>query len=210
MPVTDRTSSLQSLYQRDQYAKGGLGRLYWDYRDRIALSFIGNDDRRIIDLGCGEGITIEKLLKAFPSSNVLGFDLLNENIAICRRHGLPVRQADAGRLDLPDGAADVVLFMEVIEHLDHPEAAMAEIRRILKPRGKAIVVYPNDGFFRLARMLTLRFTEARFDPGHVKQWTPRSMAVFLRESGFEVTTARCIPFGFWPVCLHGVVCARRL
>ena len=209
MPVTDRTSSPQSLYQRDQYAKGGLGRLYWDYRDRIALSHIQSDDRRIIDLGCGEGITLEKLLRAFPSNDILGLDLLEENIAICRRHGLPVCQADAGHLDLPDGAADAVLFMEVIEHLDHPEAVLAEIRRILKPRGKLIVVYPNDGFFKLARILTLRFTEARFDPGHVKQWTPRSMAICLRESGFEVAKTRCIPFGFWPVCLHGVICARK-
>lgn len=209
MPVTDQSTSPEPLYQRDQYRKGGLGRLYWDYRDRVALSFLASDDHRIVDLGCGEGITLEKLVRRFPSRDVAGLDLLDENVAICRRHDLPARKADAGQIDLPDASVDAVLFMEVIEHLHDAAGPLREIRRVLAPGGKLIIVFPNDGFFKLARLLTLRFREAAYDPGHVKQWTPRAMREFLAEQGFRTARVRCIPFVLWPVSLHCVLCAHK-
>lgn len=52
------------IYQRDQYAKEGLGVRYWDYRDKVALGRVAGD--RIVDIGCGEGIAIEKLVTLYP------------------------------------------------------------------------------------------------------------------------------------------------
>ena len=57
MPVSPDHHGHPPLIQREQYAKGGLGRWYWDFRDRIIFNFIGPEDQDILDLGCGEGIT---------------------------------------------------------------------------------------------------------------------------------------------------------
>jgi len=211
MPVNEKQISGESLYQRKQYQKGGVGRIYWDYRDKVALSLLDGGDKRIVDLGCGEGITLEKLVRLFPGSDVTGIDCLQENVAICHSHGLKqVCQGDVYALDLADDSMDAVVFIEVIEHLEHPEAAIKEIRRILKLNGKLITVFPNDYFFKIARLLTLKFKEAAYDPGHVKQWTHEEMRRFLNHWGFLVFFTRSIPFFLWPISLHGIVGARKL
>jgi len=63
MPVTAGTHETD-ISQRDQYRKGGVGRMYWDYRDSRAFKQLAGP--RILDAGCGEGVTMEKLAKLHP------------------------------------------------------------------------------------------------------------------------------------------------
>lgn len=208
MPVTSKSSSGYVLLQRDQYAKGGITQTYWDYRDQKALELLDNDDRVIVDLGCGEGLTLAKTIKMFPESHVSGLDILDENVDICLQHGLPVRKGDLYEIDLTDQSVDAVTLIEVIEHLETPDRAISEIYRILKPGGKLIMVFPNDFVFKAARLGCFKFQEAFYDPGHVKQWTPATIRQFLG-SLYEVYYTRCIPFYFWHTSLHCVVGARK-
>ena len=48
MPVDPGYHGYPPLIQRDQYAKGGLGRWYWDFRDKIILDFIRSEDQDIL------------------------------------------------------------------------------------------------------------------------------------------------------------------
>ncbi len=211
MPVTPSNSRQINLLQRAQYAKGGWGRRYWDFRDRAILRCLVPSDIDILDLGCGEGLTLEKVRARFPQARLRGVDLLPDNIEICRQHHLPAEPGSAYQLTaVADSSQDAVLLIEVIEHLDRPEAALDEIRRILKPGGKLIVVYPNDRVFKWARLATGRFTEAAFDPGHVRQWTPHDLRHALAARGFSVVSTRALPFFWFPISLHGLACARRL
>ncbi|MFQ5963023.1 MAG: class I SAM-dependent methyltransferase [Candidatus Scalinduaceae bacterium] len=210
MPVTDRSTSKQTLFQRDQYAKGGVNRVYWDYRDMTVISLLDQNDRLIVDLGCGEGLTLQKLVRMFSHSEILGIDLLEENIEVCLKYDLPARKGDVYKIDLPKESVDAVLFMEVVEHLDRPVEAISQIHRILKPGGKLVIVFPNDRFFKLARIMTLKIREAFYDPGHLGQWTPRGMKHVLIETGFEVYYSKFIPFLFWKTSLHCVIGARKI
>lgn len=211
MPVTPSNPHQAQLLQRAQYAKGGWGRRYWDFRDRVILDFLASTDTDILDLGCGEGLTLEKIMRRFPAARVRGIDVLPDNIAICRSFNLPVETGDVYDLNaIADSSQDAVLFIEVIEHLDRPERALSEIHRILKPGGKLIVVFPNDRIFKIARLATGRLKEAAFDPGHVRQWTPADLRLTLASHGFEWVAGRCAPFFFWPISLHGLVCARKI
>ena len=209
MPVTERNQRQEKIYQRDQYAKGGIGRWHWDKRDQLALNLVRPTDRKIVDVGCGEGITLEKLHKLFPERGVSGVDTLSENVDICRSHGCTAKQGDVYDLPFPDESVDCVFFMEVIEHLDYPEMAIQEIHRVLVSGGRLVIVFPNDRVFKITRILTLRFREAAYDPGHVRQWTPHDMQNVLSTHGFMYSFSRNIPFYLWPISLHCVMAAEK-
>jgi ubiquinone/menaquinone biosynthesis C-methylase UbiE len=209
MPVDPGYHRYPLLIQREQYAKGGLGRWYWDFRDRIIFNFIESDDQDILDLGCGEGITLERLIKNFPGKNIQGIDVMPENVAICESFQLPARLGNVYHLECRDSSQDVVLFLEVLEHLSEPEIAIREIYRILRPGGRVLFLFPNDRTFFLSRLITLRFREAFYDPGHVRQWTISDMAHLLPSLGFQILESKIIPFYFWAISLHGLVVAIK-
>jgi len=85
MPVTQFDQNQKTIYQRDQYAKGGISRRHWDRRDRIALDLVRPSDRTIVDIGCEEGVTLEKIHRRFPERSVMGIDTLPEKIDICKK-----------------------------------------------------------------------------------------------------------------------------
>lgn len=210
MPVTKSNDSFdEPLYQRLQYGKGGIGRWYWDFRDNAIFQGIPKTAQTILDAGCGEGITLEKLIPLFPKAVIRGVDFLDENISICWRHRLPASKGDLTHLEMADSSFDCCILSEVIEHIENYQCVLSELSRILKPLGRLIVVFPNDFIFKIARLVTFKFSEASYDPGHVKQWSPRSMKQALENAGFTVLQSKNIPLIFWPLCLHGIVIAEK-
>ena len=94
-----------------------------------------------------------------------------------------------------DNTFDVVLFCEIIEHLQNdPVHALMEIRRILKPGGKLVVTTPNVA--RLENVLKLIDGENIYDPysdygpygRHNREYNQRDLHCLLSENGFRVTT----------------------
>lgn len=90
---------------------------------------------RILDLGCGEGVLVEKFGK--EGYDIVGLDYNYSSPRIL--HG--------SILDLPfsDSSFDLVLCLDVIEHLcvDEQDLAFREVWRILKPNGTAVFALPN-------------------------------------------------------------------
>ena len=197
-----------ALLQRDQYAKGGIGRWYWDYRDRRTLSFIGKE-KVILDVGCGEGITLERILKKFPDGIIQGIDDSAEKVQICRNLGLPARVGNVYDLAFAANSFDCCLLLEVIEHLKDPSRAFGEIHRVLKKGGLLLLIFPNDLLFKAARLCFFKLAEAFAPSGHVRQWTPGAMERALKTNGFEVQEMLCLPFGLWWFSLHCLVAARK-
>ena len=171
---------------------------------------LAETDEDILDVGCGEGITTKRATRTFPDARVRGLDYMERNVEICLQHGLCVDLGDVYEIPASNESFDAVIFMEVLEHLDRPEGALAEIRRVLRPNGRLILVFPNDCFFKFARLLLLKLDEARYDSGHVRQRTPRSARKALEAQGFGVFHSRAVPFFIWPISLHAVLGARKL
>jgi 2-polyprenyl-3-methyl-5-hydroxy-6-metoxy-1,4-benzoquinol methylase len=96
------------------------------------------------------------------------------------------------------GRADVVLALDVIEHLRSPEASLQEVRRLMKPGAKLVASTGNVGYFLVRTMLALGFfnygKKGILDLTHTRLFTARSFCRTLEGEGFRVVSVR----GFGP------------
>lgn len=209
MPVHHHLPKEGIIYQREQYAKGGAGRWYWDYKDSTAFSYILPEHKNIIDLGCGEGLALEKLMKGFPGRNVMGVDLELENIEICRRHALNAVYSNLYDLALPDAHFDVCVCIDVLEHLEDPVRAVREMNRILRRNGRLIMLVPHDRNFFLARLAFFMFKEAFYETGHQRRWNPKQVERLVSSEGLSIIAQKNLPFLLWQTSFHHLLVAEK-
>ncbi len=107
--------------------------------------------KRILDLGCGHGNTSRRL--AAEHCSVIGLDLSMQ--FVCRTRERVGNydmagwiQGDAESLPLLDGALDAVVSFGTLHHLPHPQQAIAEISRVLRPGGWLLALEPNATPYR--------------------------------------------------------------
>ncbi len=103
---------------------------------------------RILDAGCGEGALLS-FLRDRGYDRLDGFDLSPENVAICRAQGLEfVREADALRLAEMAGEYDLILSLDLLEHLPKDAAVgfLEGARLRLAPGGALVIQTPNMGY----------------------------------------------------------------
>jgi methionine biosynthesis protein MetW len=154
----------------------------------------------VLDVGCGDGARYGARLHD-SGVTVHGVDISSVAVAEARKRGIDARVSclDSG-LPYPDASFDAVICLEVLEHLVNPETVAREIRRVLKPGGRALISVPNTGFYttRLELLLTGHFnprgspvTQRAYpwrDP-HVRFLTFRSVRAMLVEAGLVVQRA---------------------
>jgi len=98
----------------------------------------------VVDLGCGDGVFTAQVARQVGAGRTIGVEFVDSIADRARDAGVEVVVADLGeRLPLDDESADVVHSNQVIEHLPRTDHFLAEIRRILKPDGYAVVSTNN-------------------------------------------------------------------
>jgi SAM-dependent methyltransferase len=135
-----------------------------------------------LEVGCGEGFALRYLADHGGPARLSGIDLSPAAVDAARRlvPEVSVRVGDATALPFPDGSVDLVLCLEVLEHLADPGAALAEIRRVT---GRyAIFSVPHEPWFRLANLLRGK-NPSRWgdDPEHCQHWGRSGVARLVGE-----------------------------
>ena len=148
----------------------------------------------VLDAGCGEGETIRRLGGILPPS-VTGIDISERAIA-CARQSVPEATLMCGSVsELPfeDRSFDLVLCLEVLEHLDQPEAALAELRRVA--RDQLVLSVPHEPWFRAGSLLRGKYLRTLGNhPEHVNHWNPASFDAFLSQDLEGVSVTRSFPW----------------
>jgi ubiquinone/menaquinone biosynthesis C-methylase UbiE len=99
-------------------------------------------DAAVIDVGTSTGANL-RMLRDEGFLNVQGVDLSPEAQRYCESKGLGhVRLGSILELPYQDDSFDLALATDVIEHVDRDELALAEIQRVLRPGGRAIITVP--------------------------------------------------------------------
>ena len=109
---------------------------------------------RVLDIGCGDGALLAYLAHD-KSVDGRGIELSQSGVNACVRHGLSVIQGDADRdlAPFPAGAFDVVVLSQTLQATRQPRHVLEELLRIGK---RAIVSFPNFGFWRIRFALLFR------------------------------------------------------
>jgi SAM-dependent methyltransferase len=146
----------------------------------------------VVEVGVGPMTALAKQLKG---AKVIALDHIDDQADLCRKFNIELRLFDmqTDPLPLDDESVDIMLLLEVIEHLCvYPKYVLDEIYRKLKPGGHLVVSTVN--FLRISnrvRVLLGRHPLSHFEPSedghnHVHEFAPKDLANYMKKSGFQI------------------------
>ena len=167
----------------------------------------------VLEVGCGAG----HLLAGLPAGRGIGLDLAEALLAkAARRLGRRncLVQGDGEQLPFRAGTWERVYCSEVLEHVPEPARVLAEMRRVVAPRGVVVVSVPNErlintlkaalhrsGLYRLlmrARSGDYRMPERMDDEWHLHTFDLPSLLALV-PPGLTVTRVEGVPFRWLPI-----------
>jgi SAM-dependent methyltransferase len=160
--------------------------------DSIRQSYPGRNDLHFLDAGCGTGLMLQEL-KSLGTAE--GVDISDEALQFCRKRGLDnVRNADLLELPFAAESFDVVTALDVLEHLDDDTGALRELRRVLKPGGRAFIFAPAH------RWLWSLQDEVSH---HKRRYVARTLRESVSRAGLEVERQTYVSTFLLPVIYLG-------
>lgn len=181
MPDTATTSTFVSTNHNRYTAKNWLYRKHLDIFLEQMLSMLETTEPgSVLDAGCGEGFVVDRIAQRHPEWRLSGVDLSDEAIAYAKTHfgeRAFFRKGSVYKLPFSDRSFDTVICSEVLEHLDDPNRAVAELKRVA--RGHVLITVPHEPYFQWLNTLGRRLG-LNPDAGHVNFWTARTFEEFMR------------------------------
>ena len=154
---------------------------YWFRRHEVVYERLADRcaGRDVLEAGCGEGYGAD--LIAEGARHVIGLDYDESAVAHVRARypRVEMRQGNLASLPLPDGAVDVVVNFQVIEHLWDQAQFVAECLRVLRPGGLLLISTPNRITFSPGR-------DTPINPFHTREVNAAELTELLCGAGFSV------------------------
>ena len=167
---------------------------------RAALGARAGD--RVLDVGCGPGFYVTELLEVVGRDGlIVGVDVSADMLAVAAkragdRHSVEFHEADVTSLPVPDASFDRAIAVQVLEYVRDISAALAEIRRALRPGGRVLVWdvdWATVSWQASDRELMQRVLAA-WDKHLTHPSLPRKLAPQLRDAGFDDIRMDAHPF----------------
>lgn len=157
---------------------------------------------KILEVGCGKSYVLEKLAqeKRIEEKNIYGIEQSEVAIEYMQKI-IPEGSfivADASVLPYEKNQFDIVLLLEVIEHLEHPVKVLDEISRVTKVGGKLFLSFPNFSFFpwRMARFFSDYFKVPQLINKQPIDniYTISQVVAMVEESGFKLKSTTGVTY----------------
>ena len=145
----------------------------------------------ILDIGCGGGAMLAEIQKLGPW-RLCGVESSETAVSLARSQGFDVRLADATtELDtlFEQNSFDLIISVEVIEHVYDPRGLLRQAHTLLRPRGRLLLTTPYHGYLKNLLIAALGKSDAHYNPlwdcGHIKFWSRKTLSTALEETGYQ-------------------------
>lgn len=169
---------------------------HWWYRERrhiLARTVAGMTPGTALDIGAAGGGNTRVLRDL--GWNAIPLEYGPEGAEVAAERDLAVIRADATRLPIADGALDLVVAYDLLEHLVDDEGCVSEVMRVLRPHGRFLVAVPCDPKL---------WSDHDVAVDHVRRYTRETLTALLDRPGLELRSMTS-----WNVLLRPVVAMRR-
>jgi 2-polyprenyl-3-methyl-5-hydroxy-6-metoxy-1,4-benzoquinol methylase len=195
--VNDVTVSRDGIVTGNTYDKYGstnpvVKRLMAQFESDLDALFDGAAPSSVLDVGCGEGVLVQRWALRRPDARMVGIDLEEQSIqAGWEQHEAPnlsYRVMPAENLPFSDGDFELASAIEVLEHVPDPQHTLAEMARCASRH--LLVSVPREPLWRMLNMARGAYwSELGNTPGHLNHWSKRSLVRLLSAHG-EVLEVR--------------------
>ena len=192
-----RSSDLDVIYPPNYYSFVGttnrlvarLQRVGEKRKIRLYRRFVGEGERNLLDVGCGDGRLLSLLEEAGdPGWNPVGLEFDAGAIERCRERGFEAhceRIEDFAERDDQKGRFDAIVMLQLIEHVEDPARLSDRVRDLLKNGGVFIIETPNLGGLDY-RLFAGRWWGHYHFPRHWNLFDRGSLGGLLESKGFEI------------------------
>jgi ubiquinone/menaquinone biosynthesis C-methylase UbiE len=143
---------------------------------------------RVLEVGTGEGEVARRITARYPDASMVALDLPDQRLS-ANVFG------DAARLPFPDATFDLVLAVEVLEHLPDPAAALDELARVAKPGAGALLSVPSEPLWRALNVARGKYVgDLGNTPGHIQHWTPAGFRRLVSQRFVVQAVRRPVPW----------------
>jgi 2-polyprenyl-3-methyl-5-hydroxy-6-metoxy-1,4-benzoquinol methylase len=200
--MTSNTGNLQKYLTKNPLKQARLT-VFKQNIKAIVSQLKLKEEAVILDIGCGEGFVTCLLEEALPKNKIFGVDISAQAIKFAKTmtKGAEFIQGNIYDNDLEDNKYDLVVCTEVLEHLENPDAAVAELMRI---SGRYILItVPEEPYFCMGNFLSMKNIVRLGNPkDHLNLWTKAAFGKFLKQklddSDFKITEKkRLFPWQLW-------------
>lgn len=197
--VSSQYDRLAEIYDRrwSKYLSNTLNSLTTYLQ--VSEQLLGTE--HILDIACGTG-ELERLLRnTHAQLKIVGVDISEKMLDIARLKLPDIEFIKASAIALPfaNDSFDIAITVSAFHYFEYPITALEEIRRILKPEGKLIVMdWCRDSWLCRAFDLFLKI----FDPAHKECYSQKELRDFLTAAGFDIVDEKKQKLGiFWEMMI---------
>jgi len=162
---------------------------------------------RLLDVGCGEGVVLRHLDRSLRGVTAVGLDVDGTGLRVAQsQNSVSLVQGSIYSLPCAARSFDLVLCCEVLEHVEQPHAALAELARVSSRH--VLLSVPNEPIWRMSNIARGKYLRHLGNTtGHIQHWTRWGFLNLVREH-FDVIEVRTwLPF--WSMLLGRITSPVR-
>ena len=157
-------------------------------------NYVKGKNAIILEIGCSSGFMLDAMQKLFSKHIIIGSDVVRTPLIKLSQkiHGIPLLRFDLVDCPLPDNSVDVVVMLNVLEHIENDLGALRQVKRILKHGGIAIIEVPaGPNLYDIYDKLLM----------HYRRYSIACLQKKVKTAGFDIKKKSHLGFfiypGFW-------------